>query len=173
MCCVCQCILSRPAVQTPCEHNFCAVCLSACYKHSKCNDIKCPVCNLMINYTQVAKSPRVLIVQLDNLVVVCSKCTKIGKLEHIVHHSCDKPTNPAQHVKIVRAAKSPLKISEPSTQVQIASATRILKDLAKSHTSGSPIPLEVEELADKWLWIKLQRDKSITSIKTGGRVGSN
>lgn len=173
MCCVCQCILSRPAVQTPCEHNFCAVCLSACFKHSKCNDMNCPACNLIINYTQVAKSPRVLIVQLDNLVVVCSKCTKIGKLENIVHHSCDETTPPThQKVKIVRAVESPPKNTELSTSVQIASATRILKDLAKSHQSGTPIPLEVEEVADKWTWIKLQRDKSITSLKTGGRVSN-
>ena len=51
-------------------------------------------------------------------------------------------------------------------------AARLLKRLAESHKAGNPIPTEIEEATDKWVWLKLQNAQPgmATPIRTGGRV---
>ena len=56
-CAICVCILSRPSVQTPCQHNFCATCLSNYFTHNKVAKIKCPVCLVSIHVNNITASP--------------------------------------------------------------------------------------------------------------------
>ena len=171
ICCICQCIVSRPAVQTACEHNFCAVCLTAYFQHFKSDNVKCPLCSSIVMYRDVTKSPRVLTVQIDNLIVVCSKCNRIGRLEQQVEHSCSpiKPSFP--NVTIVKSQESSIRNhTESSNARKVTNAVQVLKDLAACHHPGTPIPIEVEEVTDRWTWLKLKRDGRMSSLKTGGRV---
>ena len=50
-------------------------------------------------------------------------------------------------------------------------AARILKALASKHEAANPIPIEIEQATDRWMWIKLQQDKEHKAfLHTGGRV---
>ena len=169
ICVICQSIISRPAVQTPCEHAFCATCLSKCFQFASCQKINCPVCNQTLDFQEVTKIPRILNVQLDNLTVVCNSCTKIGKLSHIVDHNCSPKKTPTPKVTIVEAPQSSIP-PQHDEAVQIKNAARILKELACNHQPGTPILPEVEDATDKWMCHKLRQDKPVVSIKTGGRV---
>ncbi len=52
-----------------------------------------------------------------------------------------------------------------------SSAAKLLKELASKHQVGSPLPHEIEEATDKWVWLKLHNAKTGTAkIKTAGRV---
>ncbi len=53
ICSICLCILGKPSVQTPCQHNFCAQCLTQCFKHSSSPNINCPVCNTHVQYSNI------------------------------------------------------------------------------------------------------------------------
>ncbi len=172
ICVICQCVISRPAVQTSCEHVFCATCLSSCFKTASCREINCPTCNCIVDYGEVAKIPRILNVQLDNLTVVCNKCNKIGKLSLVVDHECS-PIKPQEHRVTIVKSSQPIPLPhDDSAAVKVRTAARVLKELASTHQVGAPIPMEVEEVTDKWTWFKLKQ-KSVVSIKTGGRVSSS
>ena len=82
VCPICQCVLSSPSVQTLCEHNFCANCLSGWFQFNKQPKVPCPVCKASINFREVSQIPRILRLQLSVLLTVCTqcwKCWKIGK----------------------------------------------------------------------------------------------
>ena len=170
ICVLCQSIISRPSVQTLCEHNFCATCLTACLQYTACETIKCPTYNCVVAYVTITRSPRILNVQLDNLTVVCNKCTKIGKLSQVVNHQCSELNPPTPKITVVRAPNSHSSSKKLDSQTEISAAAKLLKNLASTHKDGSPIPREIEEVADKWTWVKLKRDKAATCIKTGGRL---
>ena len=120
----------------------------------------------MVEYEGVAKIPRIL-----NLTVVCNRCTKIGKLSQAVIHEFSpvKPQEPK--VTIVKTSQPIPPPQDESAELKIRTAARVLKELASTHQAGAPIPIEVEEVAHKWIWLKLKQ-KSAVSIKTGGRVRS-
>ncbi|XP_038052527.1 V(D)J recombination-activating protein 1-like [Patiria miniata] len=171
ICVICQCIISRPAVQTPCEHVFCSTCLSKCFQFASCHKINCPTCKQTLDFQEVTKIPRILNVQLDNLTVICHNCTQIGRLSQLVDHDCSPNSTPDHKVTIVEAPKSSL-LPQDDKAAQITNAARILKELASNHKVGTQIPSEVEEATDKWMCHKLKQDKSLVTIKTGGRVSS-
>ena len=87
-CAICQCIISLPSVQTPCEHYFCSLCLSNLFKYNKSSTVKCPICQHEVSFSDVRESPRLLHVQIKSLDVVCWLCSSIGKLQNLLHHSC-------------------------------------------------------------------------------------
>ena len=166
ICAFCQCIISPASVQTPCQHYFCAKCLSDFFKYMKSENVNCPTCMSIVNYNEIADSPRILKVQLENLTVVCIMCTKLGKLESFYNHSCSPTQEPRkyQHVTIVETTLPPKKDHE------ILQAANLLRDEALKHKRGDPIPYAIEQATDRWTWMKLQQGDKVVSLKTGGRV---
>ena len=80
----------------------------------------------IVNYNEIADSPRILKVQLENLTVVCIMCTKLGKLESFYNHSCSPTQEPRkyQHVTIVENNPSLQKKTMRSFKLQTFSETR-------------------------------------------------
>ena len=135
--------MSRPSVQTPCQHNFCTTCLSNYFTHNKVAKIKCPVCLVSIHVNNITASPRLLCVQLDNLDVACITCHNIGKICKFVNHQCTSkiPTKPT--VKIFR---DKCKLTHKFLKIMMQQMLpRILKALASKHEAGNPIPIEIEQ----------------------------
>lgn len=172
VCSICQCILGSPAVQTDCEHNFCAECLLGWFQHMKSKVVKCPVCNLEVNIQDVTVSPRVLRVQLQSLQTVCIQCGSLGKLEQMKRHVCPpKIRKPSKMSAVFYAPDAPIE-SQQKSSTQATEAARLLKSLASQHTRGDPIPPEIEEAADRWTWLKLKQTQN-AKLKTLGRVSKN
>ncbi len=153
ICSICQCIISTPSVQTPCEHYFCAVCLSSYFKINRSSLLKCPSCMSPIQFTNIRESPRILNVQLQNLDVACSVCGVIGRLQSLAAHSCNassKHNDPQNKPRCtVIESATPTKPAD-----SLAEAAAILRKSALQHPHGQPIPLAVEKAADRWTWIK-------------------
>ncbi|XP_071796167.1 uncharacterized protein [Asterias amurensis] len=171
-CAICLCILSRPCVQTPCQHNYCAVCLSAYFTHHKLTELKCPICMKLVNFNKVTASPRVLCVQLDSLDVACNKCSQIGNIHKVVGHKCEVTVDVRPRVTIVKHSKVIESQAKSTTtfSTRVTDAARLLKSLANDHQQGNPIPHEIEQAADKWTWIKLNEHKEHKAyLHTGGR----
>ena len=167
ICTICQCILGKPTVQTPCEHNFCADCLLAWFKHSNSTTVPCPVCNSSVEIHNVNPCSRILRVQLTTLPTVCIACGTIGKLELMKTHICaqeqPKPT------AFTCYASDPLPGSEPTNECDVTTAARLLKSMASKHIKGTPIPPEIEAATDRWTVHKL-RENPCARLKTPGRV---
>ena len=174
ICCICLCILGSPAVQTLCEHNFCAECLLAWFQHTNSTSVKCPVCSILVNITDVTLSPRVLRVQLQTLPTVCVQCGTIGKLEKMKNHVCpQKPTQPTCKAGVFYPSQSSIQSQAGFTsECQVTQAARLLKSMASKHERGAPIPTEIEEAADRWTWLKLKQSQN-ARLKTLGRVSQN
>ena len=175
-CGLCLCILGKPSVQTPCQHNYCAQCLTRCYRYALSATINCPLCNQQANYSEITESPRVLKVQLENLNVICTRCDSIGQITHLLNHECK--VKPVKHTALPAVHSTQCRptctnnLTEQDEPLNPTSAARLLKRLAKDHRVGEQIPQEIEDATDKWVWLKLKTAKSgaATAIRTGGRV---
>ena len=170
ICSICQCIISKPSVQTPCEHYFCAVCLSSYFKFNRSTLLKCPSCMSQIQFTDIRESPRILNVQLQNLDVACGLCGVIGRLQSLAAHSCHaspKLNDPQSKHRRCTVVES---VAPTSPEDSLAEAAAILRKSALSHPPGQPIPLAVEKAADRWTWIKLNQRGKVATLETGGRV---
>ena len=175
VCPICQCILSFPSVQTPCEHNFCAHCLSEWFRYNHQAEVPCPVCKAVVHYTQVSQIPRILRLQLSVLLTVCSQCGSAGKLDKMANHTCPpKPPKPAIcHCEICSKPATPSTTSTctPSPlDKEIIKAAELLRTQATNHKKGSPIPKEIEAATDAWTWLKLLTSGRVAQLKTPGRV---
>ncbi|XP_071802126.1 V(D)J recombination-activating protein 1-like [Asterias amurensis] len=167
ICPICQCILSSPAIQTLCEHNFCAICLSSWFKYNNSPEVPCPVCRQPVHFTNVSPCPRVLRFQLSTLTTACSKCGSLGKLEKMLSHEC--PSKKADcHCKLCYAPSEPPPSSEES---EIIKAAKLLEKVASQHVRGTPIPPQIEAAADRWTWHKL-KVHGTAKLKTPGRVST-
>ena len=171
ICSICQCIISNPSVQTPCEHYFCAVCLSSYFKFHRSTLLRCPSCQSQIQFTDIRESPRILNVQLQNLDVACSVCGVIGKLQSLAKHSCDVVS---QHNCPQKKPRCTVVESVASTKPEdaLAEAANMLRKSALQHPHGQPIPLAIEKAADHWTWIKLNQRGKVATLETGGRVSN-
>lgn len=134
----------------------------------------CPVCKKNIEFQQVSSSSRILNVQLNNLDLICSKCSRIGKLHQLKSHECKLQTTPSTRGKATCFASTDINstcASKTSTSQQlISNAARVLREEALKHKKGEPIPYEVERATDRWTWLKLQLSNRVAILNTGGRV---
>ncbi|XP_071796273.1 uncharacterized protein [Asterias amurensis] len=167
-CPICLSILGTPSLQTHCQHNYCAKCLSLCFKYGGSATLSCPVCSQPANYSEITLIPRVLKVQLQNLDVVCTRCGGIGQISKFIKHECKA------HSTINKCtSKQPNTEHNNDSQqgnLNPSSAAKLLKELASKHQVGSPLPQDIEEATDKWVWLKLHYAKTGTAkIKTAGR----
>ena len=132
-------------------------------------ELKCPLCNRIINYNEISESPRALHVQLQNVVVVCSLCSALGKLHQLSAHICPKKTSPDRPrptTTIVEVTPA----DQESEDTCILKAANLLKKQSFKHQPGDPIPFDIEQATDRWIWLKLQQGHKTVSLKTGGRV---
>ena len=167
---ICQCIMGTPTVQTPCEHQFCADCLLAWFKHRATNTVPCPICYTSVNIDDVNRCPRILRVQLTTLPTVCITCGTIGKLELMKTHVCIQELPKAtSFVCYPTNTTDPLPCTEHTNNDDITSAARLLKLMASRHIKGTPIPMEIEEATDRWTLHKLRQNPT-ARLKTPGRV---
>ena len=163
-CTLCQCIISLPSVQTPCEHYFCSSCLSDYFKFMENSSVKCPSCQQVVTFNNVTESPRLLQVQLKNLDVVCYTCSTIGKLVNLTHHSCAQLENlPPKKQKCTIVEIVP-------TKDDVAEAAKLLQEYASQHPPDKPIPQAIQKATDKWTWMKLSQQGKAAVLHTGGRV---
>ena len=169
ICPICQCILSIPTIQTPCEHNFCATCLSNWFKYNSKPEVPCPVCKQLVHFTHVTPCPRILRFQLSTLITACSKCGSMGKLNKMAVHECPiKQTS--CHCKIC-IAPNVTSSSSPTRESEITKAAKLLQKVASQHVKGTPIPPQIEAATDRWTWHKLKINGT-AKLKTAGRVST-
>ena len=120
---------------------------------------------------------RIINVQLNNLDLICSKCSRIGKLNQLDTHKCQYRTAPpATRGKATCFASTAVPEGsqcESSNQQQshlIRNAAKVLREEALKHKKGEPNPYEVERATDRWFWLKLQQSNRAAVLNTGGRV---
>ena len=59
----------------------------------------------------------------------------------------------------------------PLITKQAEEAAALLKQIASQHKKGTPIPAQIEEASDRWMWLKLHARRGLeVRVKTPGRV---
>lgn len=171
-CSECKHIFDPCSVKTPCEHYFCALCLSSIYKTEKRNTIHCPICKQNVGFHDIKSVDERFQLQIMSLSVICQKCKEITTMECAKRHTCT--INPHTPVNTTSLLASPIDIQHLSPiHSSIDNTAKDTYSIEKYTSRSLSSPLSKKEHIIGTSIVRRQlyqaADKSTVEYKTGGQ----